>query len=102
MKAINLPGPFVEMQIMKQKCSKKQRGLLLSTFDRCVDSMVLMGMGVRHEATTSRRNGHPLLLQVRKIDIFRLRVDRPFDLNLCLHDGTLYFMAIFHTIGAHC
>ena len=63
MKAINLPGPFVEMQTMKQKCSKKQRGLLLSeTFERCIDRMVLMGMGVRHEATKSRKNGHPLLL----------------------------------------
>ena len=64
-KALNLPGPFVELKKLKDKCSKNQRGLLLTErFERCVDMMVTMGMGKKHDATQNRRNGHPLILQV--------------------------------------
>ena len=64
-KALTLPGPFIHMTTLKQKSSKKMRSSVISeTFNRCIDKMVSMGMGIRHEASERRINGHPLLLQV--------------------------------------
>ena len=63
-KCLSLLGPFIEMRALVRKSSKRNRGILSETFDRCIDKMVMLGMGTRHEATPFRKNGHPLLLQV--------------------------------------
>ena len=80
---MTLSGPFIEMQFLKQKLSKKKRGALLSeTFERCVDKMVAFGMGIKHDSTNTRLNGHPLILQVNiyftDVSTIRTRLIFPF------------------------
>jgi len=63
MAMLKLPGPFIGYTTMKGRAEQKLRKIPLQQFFRCFRKLAQMNVGIVHEATKVRVNGHPLLLQ---------------------------------------
>jgi len=63
MAMLKLPGPFIGYTTMKGRAEQKLRKIPLQQFFRCFRKLAEMNVGIVHEATKVRVNGHPLLLQ---------------------------------------